>query len=72
VTAAPQLEQNRALWGNPVPQRLQKNAMIDPSFSDPIHFQHTEKSSGRFHSAPILSEGIDIRFVLQRLNFNTR
>jgi hypothetical protein len=27
---APQFEQNRALWGNPVPQRLQKTAMIDP------------------------------------------
>jgi hypothetical protein len=27
----PQLEQNRALGGKPVPQRLQKTAIVDPS-----------------------------------------
>jgi len=27
----PQFEQNRAASGNPVPQRWQKTAMIDPS-----------------------------------------
>jgi len=49
ATAAPQLEQNRALSGNEIPQRLQKNAMIDPSSRSPCHTQHTEKSLGRFH-----------------------
>jgi hypothetical protein len=28
---APQFEQNRALWGNPLPQRLQKTAIVNPS-----------------------------------------
>jgi hypothetical protein len=30
----PQLEQNRALGGNPVPQRLQKTAIMLASFRD--------------------------------------
>jgi hypothetical protein len=38
ATAAPQLEQNRALSGNEIPQRLQKNAMIDPSSRSPVTF----------------------------------
>jgi hypothetical protein len=31
ATTAPQLEQNRALSGNAIPQRLQYKAIIDPS-----------------------------------------
>jgi len=71
-TAAPQLEQNRALSGNPVPQRLQNSAMIDPSSRNRNYSQHTEKSPGRFHSASIMSAGIGIRLILLGLKFRSR
>jgi hypothetical protein len=45
---APQFEQNRALWGNPVPQRVQKTAMIDPSPRKPNHSEDTRTRRPRF------------------------
>jgi hypothetical protein len=45
---APQFEQNRALCGKPVPQPLQKTAIIDPS-RKPDSSEDTNARPRQFH-----------------------
>jgi hypothetical protein len=73
ATAAPQLEQNRALSGNEIPQRLQKNAMSIPPPEAPVTFNIRRKAlAGSMEMVPLGRLGGSQRKAPARRKFRAR